>query len=168
MQTESYHIKFVNVVKDTATSSHHYLVKTTLQYDVSNCFGSNWQEKTIRELNNIDITRFKADLIDSNISTTVNNYTNHSEAANHLHEVLAKVLDKHAPITTKYFKLNWNPWSNAKCQGARRKCRADERLFKKNCSSITCKLYHNACAEAKSVYSKQRIFLCIYITLASK
>ena len=54
--SDTVHISLIAVVKDTATSSDHYLVKTTLQFDVSNCFAGNWQEKTIRELNNIDVT----------------------------------------------------------------------------------------------------------------
>ena len=87
------------------------------------------------------------------------NITNCSEASqpvNLFNTTIGKVLNKHAPIVTKYFKLDRNSWWSSKCQEAIRKRHRAERLFRKGRTTTNRKLYYAACSNAKMIYTIQR------------
>ena len=90
--------------------------------------------------------QFKEDLNDLDMKDNITNCSDASQAVNLFNMTVGKVLNKHAPIVTKYFKLVRNPWWSSECQEARRKRRRAERLFRKERTTTNRKLYYAACS----------------------
>ena len=70
--------------------------------------------------------------------------------------MLTEIIDKHALLSEKNFRVSRTPWWNSECQNARRKRRAAERAFRKIKSSQNKLKYYEACSLAQKIYLTQR------------
>ena len=82
--------------------------------------------KSYRPLNKIDVTRFRQDLLNSDIVTKPKTELN--ELVNQYNSCLSQLLDKHAPLRVKKTgNRNINPWYNENIRTAKQKFRQAER-----------------------------------------
>ena len=72
------------------------------------------------------------------------------------HDILSKILEKHAPLVEKYIKTSKKPRWNLGCQNARRRKRVLERAFWKNKSLENKSKFYAACKQANKVYGIER------------
>ena len=87
--------------------------------------------KSYRPLNKIDVTRFKQDLLNSDIVTKPKTELN--ELVNQYNSCLSQLLDKHAPLRVKKTgNRNINPWYNENIRTAKQKFRQAERKWRKD------------------------------------
>ena len=76
--------------------------------------------KSYRPLNKIDVTRFRQDLLNSDIVTKPKTELN--ELVNQYNSCLSQLLDKHAPLRVKKTgNRNINPWYNENIRTAKQK-----------------------------------------------
>lgn len=130
--TDAIQILNLNVKCDTGLTSDHYLIyfDSVLQYTSDK--SATWEKKYVRNFRDININAFKYDIC----VTPINDPTKFQDidtAVNIIENSLSCILDKHAPIQERNFKVNKkNIWWNSDCQKARCERRKAERKYKKN------------------------------------
>ena len=146
----------LSIKADTGTVSDHYLVTAILETDVITADSNLWVRKFVRNLKDIDLNLIKTDIKQSELSSMVMKCQNSNDAANVYNKLLTEIIDKHAPLSEKNFRVSRTPWWNSECQNARRKRRAAERAFRKIKSSQNKRKYYEACSLAQKIYLTQR------------
>ena len=103
---------------------------------------------------NFELLRY--DLEQSDIVQLVLQCQNLNDSIVVYHDILSKILEKHAPLVQKYIKTSKTPWWNSECQNARRSRRVFERAFRKNKSLENKSKFYAACKQANKIYCIER------------
>lgn len=135
-------------ITPTPTTSDHYFVTV-------NCKGSINQRTTpepvaYRNIDAIDIEKFKSDLISSPLCDH-RSFSNLDIAVQLYNDELSAILDKHAPLKHMTPRPNCPEWWNGDCQTARQLRRTCERI---KCKLKTTESKHNykvACKESAAI-----------------
>ena len=124
------------------------------------------KEITFRRLNSIDMTKFKEDIMASDLNI-VENKNVHEKAAIY-DRVLAEILDSHAPKITKTIRLkSESPWYNSELRSIKKNKRKAERKWLKSKHVIDFEKfkefrmeYLQKCNLAKTTYYNGEIHKC--------
>ena len=150
-------ISIQDFVVDTCsgTTSDHYLVSFKIPILPAKSIICKLQEKTVREFNRIDIDSFRENLFFSPLNMSDFNSVDH--AVEIYNNVLLTILDKHAPLVSKSFKINRSPWWDTKCQEAKREMRKAQRKFNKNPVDPEAKnLFNEKCIDKAIIVDRAR------------
>lgn len=122
-------VKNITVNPDTGTSSDHFLVDFQVPFTPAASPKVSNEEREIRYLHKIDVDEFKSDLQSSPLNST--SFRSLEEAVCLYTDMLECLLDLHAPVFNKKFKIGKSPWWNSACQEARTERRRAERFKRK-------------------------------------
>jgi len=151
--TDSIAVKNIEIEADTATTSDHYLVHFEVPVKLTKSKEVLSETKEFRELQKIDINLFREDLATSPINTTDLQSLTLDDAVKLYQDVLECLLNKHAPILSRKFRVNKTPWWNAECQ----KARSERRRAKRNVKDAASKEeYKEKCIDATIIINKAR------------
>ena len=93
------------------TSSDHYLVHFELPISLSRCTQPIFEEHTFQEIDKIDLDAFLYYLKDSTLCKDSEfEKLSLDEAVSLFHNTAETLLNKHAPVISRKFKINKTPW----------------------------------------------------------
>ena len=152
-KSDSINVHNLEIESDTTTTSDHYLVHFELPVKLRKSPEVLSEVKHFRELKKIDVTVFKQDLAHSPLNTTDLSSLKLDDAVKLYQDVLECLLDKHAPVLSKKFRINKTPWWNITCQEAR----SEKRKAKRNIKDAESKeIYKEKCIDAAIVINNTR------------
>ena len=149
-------MKNLDVVVDTGTNSDHYLVTAVVDTAGLHSTSAPLVKKIVRNLKQINFELLRYDLEQSGIVQLVLQCQNLNNSIVVYHDILSKIIEKHAPLVQKYIKTSKTPWWNSECQNARRRRRVFERAFRKNKSRENKSKFYAACKQANKIYCIER------------
>ena len=144
-------MKNLDVVVDTGTNSDHYLVTAVVDTAGLHSTSAPLVKKIVRNLKQINFELLRNDLEQSDIVQLVLQCQNLNDSIVVYHDILRKILEKHALLVQKYIKTSKTPWWNLECQNARRSRRVFERAFRNNKSK-----FYAACKHTNKIYCIER------------
>ena len=153
--TDTLNIKNLMIDSNTGTTSDHYLVYFDVPILLNSAESVHTETKDIREFKKMDIETFKEDLFCSQLNLA--EFTSVDHAINVYENVVQSILDKHAPLTTKTFKLNRSPWWDPNCQQAKKDMKKAQRKFYKNKNDEEAReVFNEKCIDKAVIVNKAR------------
>ena len=152
-KADSIAVHNLEIESDTATTSDHYLVHFELPVKLQQATEVLSEVKQFRELKKIDVSVFRQDLASSPLNTTDLSLLKLDDAVKLYQDVLECLLDKHAPVLSRKFRINKTPWWDITCQQAR----SEKRKAKRNIKGSESKsVYKEKCIDAAIIINKAR------------
>ena len=145
-------IKNIEII-DTTTSSDHSLITFSCSFAHQN--KSAKVHMTGRKIGDIDIQKFKEDLLLSDLSVT-EKFIDCNTATELYNRELSRILDVHAPEIEFSVNPDQSKWVNTDCQIARRKRRKAERDDNRLQSEESRSAYKKASKHAEAVINTTR------------
>ena len=156
--TDTLNVKNLIVESNTGTTSDHYLVYfdiPTLLNGLDSPESTHTETKHIREYKKMDIDEFREELFCSPLNMIEFKSVDH--ALDVYKNTIQSVLDKHAPLTTKTFKLNRSPWWDIHCQQAKKDMKKAQRKFYKNKEDNEAReVFNEKCIDKAIIVNKAR------------
>jgi exonuclease III len=152
-KADSIAVQNLEIESHTATTSDHYLVHFELPVKLHKATAVLSEVKQFRELKKIDLDTFRQDLASSPLNTTDLSSLTLDDAVQLYQDVLQCLLDKHAPVLSKKFRINKTPWWDMTCQQARTEKRKAKRNIKDEESKET---HKEKCIDAAIIINKAR------------
>jgi hypothetical protein len=149
-------ISALQVTPNTGIDSDHYFVSFEVPVLVDFQKEQQYETRDIRHLRKIDIDRFRGDLKAALPLTEDLASLTLEESLSTYSEVLADLLETHAPLKSWNFKINKSPWWNNKCEEARRGRRRAERKKKKRKDPESEALYKEKSVDAAIIIGRER------------
>lgn len=147
----------ISIEPNTGTTSDHYFIQFEIPaVPAIMAKGQTLETKTLREFKKIDADLFKSDIKASRLNSSLSSL-DLEEVVDLYETILTELLDKHAPVVSKTFKVKRTMWWNSKCQEARTLRRRAERAFKKSGRHpIFATVYNESCVDAAIIINRER------------
>jgi hypothetical protein len=140
-------------IDDGIFLSDHFSVDCTLKISKPPLPTKEVTARKIREINTVELSR---DIEESPLCN-LNAFDSVAELVVSYNDVLAKLLDKHAPLKTRTVTLHpQSPWYNAEIAEAKRNRRKAERRWRKSKLSVHRQLYIDARNAVKDMITKAK------------
>ena len=152
--TDEMRVSNLVVEPNTGCTSDHYLLHFEVPFAPLIHNVKTRESKHLREFKKINIDVFKADIMASALNSSLSSLD--LELAVELYEAtLIDLLDKHAPVVLRTFKVKKTLWWNQLCQGARTVRRRAERAYRKH--GLPCaQSYKESCVDAAIIINRER------------
>ena len=148
-------VKNLIVDPDTGTTSDHYLAYFDLPLQLNSLQKCHSETKDVREFKKMNLADFREDLFCSPLNLI--EFKSVEEAVDVYQNVVQSILDKHAPLTSKTFKVDQSPWWDSSCQQAKRDMKKAQRKFYKNKDDEEAReVFNEKCIDKAIVINKAR------------